>query len=64
MLHNLLIKSKRDLIILPRKNIFYLMKFHCYSSHQIDNRGLLIKLVNFTLLSLDLFGYIDTFPGG
>ena len=39
------------------------MKFHCYSSHQIDNRGLLIKLVNFTLLSLALFGYIDTFPG-
>ena len=39
------------------------MKFHCYSSDQIDNRGLRIKLVNFTLLSLALFGYIDTFPG-
>ena len=33
------------------------------SSHQIDNRGLHIKLVNFTVLSLALFRLIDTFPG-
>ena len=38
------------------------MKFHYCSAHQLDIRGLLIKLEYFTVLSLALFGYVDTFP--
>ena len=39
------------------------MKFHCASAPQIDTRGLLIKLEYFAVLSLGLFGFVDTFPG-
>ena len=45
------------------KNVLLLMKFHCYSAPQIDTRGLLIKLEYFAVLSLGLFGFVDTFPG-
>ena len=40
------------------------MKSNCYLAPQIDNRGLIIRLEYFTVLSLALFGFVDTFPVG